>query len=124
MAAEVTRIAPRERVWLDPHRIETIYAQFGGAEAQALLERAMNEVYVIRHELAQQYEARDFEAFARNLRRLRRIGQHLGMPMISRISEDVGRALAAGDATAMAATWARLRRSADQALSGEWEVEP
>jgi hypothetical protein len=122
MAAMVLRLCPRERVWLDPARICALYAELGGIEMQALLDRAMTELAAVRADLAQQYAVRDLDGFARNLRRIGRIAEHLGLTTLATIAGDVGRCLDAGDATAMAATWARLLRSADQAMAGGWET--
>lgn len=121
MPAEVLRLMPHERVLLDSSRIEVLYAQLGGDEVQALVERAMNELCVVRGELSAQYAGRDLQGFSRNLRRLRRIGEHLGLPVIARVADDVAACLDAGNATALAATWARLMRTADQAIAGRWE---
>lgn len=124
MPAMVMQLCPRERVWLDPARIGVLYAQMGGVEVQALLDRAMGELAGVRRDLARQYGARDLDGFARNLRRLRRIADHLGLTTLTCIAGDVDACLARGDATALSATWARLSRSADQALAGGWESAP
>jgi hypothetical protein len=121
MPADVLRLMPHERVLLDSSRIEVLYAQLGGEDVQALVERAMNELCVVRGELSAQYASGDLHGFSRNLRRLRRIGEHLGLPVIARVADDVAACLDAGNATALAATWARLMRTADQAIAGRWE---
>ena len=120
MTARVTYLCPRERIWLDPSRIGLLYAELGGAEVQALLDRAMQELAVVHDGLRAQYAARDLDGFARSLRRLRRIAGHLGLTTVGRIAADVGECLDRGDPTALAATWARLSRSAEQAQMGNW----
>lgn len=120
--AQVMQLCPRERVWLDPSRIGALYAELGGAEVRALLDRAMSEMAVVRRDLGAQYDAREFDGFARNLRRMRRIAEHLGLTTLGTVAGDVGVCLDRGDATALAATWARLARSADQALAGGWDA--
>ncbi|MFN3936356.1 MAG: hypothetical protein ACK4KW_02160 [Gemmobacter sp.] len=121
MAAMVLNLCPRERVWLDPARIGALYAQLGGVEVQALLGRAMAELSGVRSDLDAAYAARDLAAFARGLRRMRRIAEHLGLPTLAAVTGDVAICLERGDATGLAATWARLSRSADQALAGSWD---
>jgi hypothetical protein len=121
MAAMVTYLCPRERVWLDSARIGTLYAQFGPAEVQALLDRAISELGLVHDELRGQFHRRDMDGFLRNLRRMRRIADHLGMSMLARVAGDVMLCLEIGDDTAVSATWARLSRSAFQAQSGAWE---
>jgi hypothetical protein len=120
--AQVMQICPRERVWLDPSRIGALYAELGGAEVRALLDRAMAEMGAVRREMASQYAAHDLDGFARNLRRMRRIAEHLGLTTVGTVAGDVAACLGRGDATALAATWARLSRSADQALAGGWDT--
>lgn len=120
MASQVTVICPHERVWLDPNRIGRLYVEMGGTEVQALLDRAMCEMDAIHREMAALYEARDITGFARQLRSMRRITEHLGLTTVSRISEDVLDCLERDDATALAATWARLSRTATQACLGAW----
>lgn len=121
MAALVTYLCPRERIWLDPSRIGLLYTELGGAEVQALLDRAMQELGGVHAELRGQYAARDLDGFARNLRRLRRIAEHLGLTTVARIAGDVIECLDRGDPTALAATWGRLSRSAEQAQLGNWQ---
>ena len=120
--AQVMQLCPRERVWLDPSRIGALYAELGGAEVRALLDRAMVELAVVRRALDDDYRRSDFAGFARNLRRMRRIAEHLGLTTLGAVAGDVGDCLDRGDATALAATWARLARSTDQALAGGWEA--
>ncbi len=120
MAALVTYLCPRERIWLDPSRIGLLYTELGGAEVQALLDRAMQELGGVHAELRGQYAARDLDGFARSLRRLRRIADHLGLTTVARIAGDVSDCLDRGDPTALAATWSRLSRSAEQAQLGNW----
>lgn len=120
MTARVTYLCPRERIWLDPSRIGLLYAELGGAEVQALLDRAMAELASVHEDLRLAYAARDLEGFARSLRRMRRIADHLGLTTVARIAGDVGDCLDRADPTALSATWARLSRSAEQAQVGNW----
>ena len=121
VASLVTYLCPRERIWLDPSRIGLLYAELGGAEVQALLDRAMQEMTNVHDDLRTQFAARDLDGFARNLRRLRRIAEHLGLTTMARIASDVAECLDRGDPTALASTWARLSRSAEQAHLGNWD---
>lgn len=123
MAAVVVQLCPRERVCLDPARIGVLYAQLGGNEVQALLDRAMTELVDTREELAAQYMAHDHEGFLRNLRRLRRIADHLGLSTLGYVAGDVETCAANRDEVAIAATWARLLRSIERALLGAWESQ-
>lgn len=120
MAALVTYLCPRERIWLDPSRIGLLYAELGGAEVQALLDRAMAELADVHEDLRLHYVARDLDGFSRSLRRMRRIADHLGLTTVARITGDVSDCLERADPTALSATWARLSRSAEQAQTGDW----
>ena len=121
MAAVVVPICPTERVWLDPRRIGLLYAQLGGAEVQAILDRALAELVSTREDLLAQYFISDHEALSRSLRRLHRIADHLGLESLVTISRDVAECLASGDPVALSATWARLHRSIDRSVAGAWE---
>lgn len=123
MAAVVVQLCPRERVCLDPVRIGVLYAQLGGGEVQALLDRAMTELIDTREELAAQYMAHDHDGFLRNLRRLRRIADHLGLSTLACVASDVETCVASRNEVAISATWARLVRSIDKALVGAWESQ-
>jgi hypothetical protein len=122
MPAEVMRLMPREGVALDPSRLEALHSELGINEVQAMVDRAMDELAVLRHELLAQYEHNHLPEFQRSLRRLGRICDHLGLILISRVAEDVRQCLERGDPTASAATWARLRRSLDAAAGGRWTL--
>jgi hypothetical protein len=122
MPAEVMRLMPRERICLDPSRIESLHAQLGVDEVQSMVDRAMTELCALRDDLAMQYRGQRIADFQRSLRRLGRICDHLGLPLVSQIARDVAECLQRGDATATSATWARLRRNMDAAISGRWMV--
>lgn len=121
MAAKVVQLCPRERVCLDPARIGVLYAQLGGGEVQALLDRAMTELVDTREELAAQYMAHDHQGFLRSLRRLRRIADHLGLSTLTCVAGDVETCVKQRNEVSIAATWARLMRTIDKALDGTWE---
>ncbi|MFA5537752.1 MAG: hypothetical protein WCZ72_12170 [Gemmobacter sp.] len=121
MAGRVMRISPRERIWLDPARIGVLYTELGGAEVQALLDRAMGELSVILAEMTGQFGRGEVAGFARNLRRMRRIADHLGLPTLTAVAGHVEDCLTRPDDIALAATWARLARNAERALAGGWD---
>lgn len=122
MPTKVTRLNPRESVWLDPSRIESLHAQLGGDEVRAMVDRAMDELCLLRDDLAAHYHGQRISEFQRALRRLGRICDHLGLVLVSRIAGDVSDCLEKGDPTASAATWARLRRNLDGAIAGRWTL--
>ena len=120
MTAVVSYLRPQERVWLDPARIGVLYAELGGPKVQEVMDRALQELAFSHRELSRFYRNRDIEGFTRRLRALERVASHLGLTLIVRVSADVAQALDCGDATATAATWARLSRSIDQVVLGNW----
>ena len=120
MTAVVSYLRPQERVWLDPTRIGVLYAELGGPKVQEVMDRALQELAFSHRELMRFYRIRDFDGFTRRLRALERVAGHLGLTLIARICSDVMQALACGDTTATAATWARLSRSIDQVVLGDW----
>lgn len=118
MAAPVTYLCPYERIRLDPTRIGFLYAELGGAEMQVMLDRAMAELGHVHDAMSQHYAMAELPEMEHSLRRIRRISDHLGLSGVARVAMDVGICLERGDSTAIAATWARLTRSVDQARHG------
>ena len=57
------------------------------------------------------------ETEARQLRRLHRMAEQLGMESLGAVAADLRRCLDIGDATAFSAVWARLLRVAERSLA-------
>jgi hypothetical protein len=120
--ANLTVLRPAEEVELDPLRLSELYREFGIPDAERMVSRAVTEIAVQMAALVRHYNEAEFQDFAHGLRRLRRLADHAGFYSLAQASDAVAECLAAaprstGDATALAATWARLMRLAARAMS-------
>jgi hypothetical protein len=117
MDGNVTVLRPRERVRLDAGPIAAIYREMGAPGAEQLVARALSELALTMAGLAGQVRGRDLADLPRELRRLQRLADQMGMQSLSWMSVEARRCLDSGDATAFAAVWARLIRVAEQSLA-------
>lgn len=122
MPGNVTVLRPKERVRLDAEPIATIYRDLGTNAAEQVVTRALGELALTMAGLAQQVKARDLADLQRQLRRLQRMSEHLGMVSLGQVATEVRNCLDKGDSTAFAAVWARLIRIAERSLSTDAEV--
>ena len=113
----VTVLRPLERVRLDGEPIAVIYRDLGSTVAEGVVSRALAELAVTLAGLAEQVQAHDLSDLTRQLRRIRRMAEHLGMVSLGGITRDVGECLDRADATAFSAVWARLMRVAERSLN-------
>ena len=70
-------------------------------------------------ELAKQVRSKNLLDLARQLRRLERMSEQLGLVSLGSVAGDVRHCLEGGDLTAFAAVWARLIRVAETSLATE-----
>lgn len=117
----VTMLRPVEAICLDPARMAALCAEFGAAGADSLVARATGEMALLMSSLVAYSAEGAFDAFARGLRSFRRLADHVGMVGLSQAAAAVADSVAVGEATAIAATWARLLRLAERALASEWD---
>jgi hypothetical protein len=67
--------------------------------------------------LAAQVREREMQDLSRQLRRLQRMAENLGMVSLGLVAGDVRECLDRADVTAFAAVWARLVRIAERSLA-------
>lgn len=115
----VTILRPQERVRQDGEAIAVIYRNLGTATAEPMVTRALGELALAMTQLAATVRGRDLTDMARQLRRMRRMAENLGMVSLSQVAEDLCTCLDRADSTAFAAVWARLLRVAERSLSAE-----
>jgi hypothetical protein len=72
--------------------------------------------------LASQIRAHDLSDVDRQLRRLQRMSENLGMVSLGQIAGDVRQCLSTTNTTAFAAVWARLLRVAERSLATDREL--
>lgn len=115
--ANVVALRPNDRVRQDAEPIATIYRNLGTTSAEQVVTRALTELAVTMSGLAAQVQAHDLANMARQLRRLQRMSENLGMVSLGLIADDVRACIERGDVTAFAAVWARLLRVAERSLA-------
>jgi hypothetical protein len=116
-------LQPKDKVRHDAGPISTIYRNLDTASADQVVTRALGELALSMSGLADQVRLRDLTDLNRQLRRLQRMAENLGMVSFEQVCGDVRNCLDSGDVTAFAAVWARLLRVAERSLTPEksWE---
>ena len=118
----VVALRPKERVRQDAEPIATIYRNLGTSSAEQVVTRALGELALTMSGLATQVRARDMGDLLRQLRRLQRMAENLGMVSLGVVAGDLRICLDRSDATAFAAVWARLLRIAERSLSSDKDL--
>jgi hypothetical protein len=121
-ADNVFVLRPNDRVKQDAEPIATIYRNLGAASAEQVVTRALTELALTMAGLATQVKARDLGDMDRQLRRLQRMSENLGMVSLGVIAGDVRACLGRSDVTGFAAVWARLLRVAERSLATDREL--
>ena len=113
----VTAMRPVERVRQDGEAIAVIYRNLGTATAEQMVTRALGELALAMAGIAAQVKARQMADLARQLRRLQRMAENLGMISLAQVSGHALDCLERCESTAFAAVWARLLRVAERCLA-------
>lgn len=117
----VTALRPREVVRQDAEAIAVIYRNLGAPTAEQMVTRALGELALAMAGIAAQVKSHQLADLARQLTRLRRMAESLGLVSIGMVSEDARICLERSDTTAFAAVWARLLRVAERSLAPDAE---
>lgn len=116
MTTNVTALRPKDRLRHDSGPLTAIYCSMGRAEAEQLVTRALGEMALSMSALAAQVRLHDLRELSRQLRRLQRMAEQLGLMSLCEVAGDLRNCLDQGDATAFSAVWARLLRVAEGSL--------
>lgn len=115
----VVALRPMERVRQDAEPIATIYRNLGTATAEQVVTRALGELALTMSNLAAQVKAHDLGDLIRQLRRLQRLSENLGLVSLATVAGDLRDCMDRPDPTAFSAIWARLLRIAERSLTPE-----
>ncbi len=116
MLGKVTVLRPKDRLRQNAEPVAAIYRDLGTAQAEQVVTRALGELALTMSSLATQVRARDLHDLGRQLRRLQRMSEQLGMISLGQVAGDLRLCLDQGDSTAFSAVWARLLRVAERSL--------
>jgi hypothetical protein len=115
----VVPLTVKERVRQDSEPIATIYRNLGTNSAEQVVTRALGELALTMAGLAAQVREHELRDLSRQLRRLQRMAESLGMVSLALVASDVKTCLDSGDVTAFSAVWARLVRIAERSLAAD-----
>ena len=121
-AGNVVSMRPHDQVKLDAEPIATIYRNLGAESAEQVVTRALTELAMTMAGLASQIRKHDLSDVDRQLRRLQRMSENLGMVSLGLIAGDVRLCLGRSDVTAFSAVWARLMRVAERSLATDRDL--
>lgn len=116
MSASICVLPVQDRVEHDLGPVAVLYRDMGPQAAEQVVARALGELALTLAALSQQVKAQEYEGLARQLRRLIKLSEQLGLVSFARVAQDARQVLERGDGTSFAAVWARLLRVAEQSL--------
>lgn len=119
MTAYVLAMRPKDHVRQDSEPIAMMYRTMGTQLAEEVVNRALGELALTMAALSDQVRRSDTETLARQLRRLQRMSEQLGLVSLGEIAGDVRTCHDRGDATGFAAVWARFMRVAESSLASD-----
>ena len=116
-AGNVVALEQVECVFQDVEPIVSLYRDLGPESAERVVMRALGELSIELSFMTGRIEAHETEGVPRQLRRLQRVSENLGLTSLSTVAGHARECLASGDATAFAAVWERLIRVAESSLA-------
>lgn len=114
---EVAVLRPREVVRQDVETVANIYRNLGAPTAEQVVTRALAELALTMAGIVEKVQAQDLRDVARQLARMRRLADDVGLVSLAKVAGDVQTCLERADGTAFSAVWARLLRVAERSLS-------
>lgn len=121
-AENVFVLMHKELVRQNVEPIATMYRNLGTVSAELVVTRALGELALTMAGIAHQVRAHDLSNVERQLRRLRRMSENLGMTSLGQVANNVQECIDCGDVTAFAAVWARLLRIAERSLISDKDL--
>lgn len=118
----VTALQPNEQLYQNAEPVAAMYRDLGTAQAEQVVSRALGELALTMSALVTQVRAHDLADLPRQLRRLQRMSDQLGMVSLGLVAADARICLDQADVTAFSAVWARLLRVAERSLAGDKDL--
>lgn len=111
----------RERMTLNPARIERIYRDLGDREADRMVCDATEALALALARIGRAYRRGDLDGVSEQAAELAASAEFLGLAKLTRVAGDVVCCAAQGPGPALDATLARLGRIGDGALVAIWD---
>lgn len=115
----VAVLEPREVIFQDVAAVAQIYRNLGAPLAEQLVTRALGELALTMAGIAEKVRTQDLRDLARQLSRLRRLAEDIGLVSLASVAGDARTCLERADSTAFAAVWARLVRVAARSFASD-----
>lgn len=119
---EVAVLQPREVVRQDVEAVAQLYRNLGAPTAEQMVTRALGELALTMAGIVEKVRSQDLRDLSRQLARLRRLAEDIGLVSLAKVSGDAQTCLERADGTAFSAVWARLLRVAERSLSANQGV--
>lgn len=116
MMGKVMVLRPKDNVRQDSEPVVAIYRDLGTVQAERVVTRALGELALAMGSLTAQVRSKDLQDLPRQLRRLQRMSEQLGLISLGAVAADARACLDHADATAFSAVWARLLRVAERSM--------
>jgi len=113
----VAVLTPREAVRQDVAAIAEIYRNLGAPVAEQMVTKALAELALTLAAIVVKVRAQDLRDLSRQLSRLRRLAEDLGLVSLATVAGDAQTCLERADGTAFSAVWARLLRVGERSLA-------
>lgn len=113
----VVALSHEEAVRIDADRLGWLVDRFGEMDAGEVVVRAAEEMTRLLARMEGHYARGDTSVIRRDALELAHLAGEVGMSGVSRVAADVELCAARGDMTGFAATWARLCRVVESALT-------
>jgi hypothetical protein len=123
MSAVVTMLPLGEPARFNPGQLEKLCEKLGDLRAETEVAHALDRLSVLLDDLARCRRSGGYGALSVLLAALVQDAQLIGMATLARVGQDVQDCLRSGDATALAATLARLLRVGDRSIHAIWDLE-
>jgi hypothetical protein len=123
MTHPIAILKHEEAVRFDADRLETLCKEYGEAEAEQVIARALEQVAHKMAAVEALYHAGRLQELDRLCASLTMVAGQIGMTTMARVSRDVRACVAGGNPASLAATLRRLQRIGDNSVHAIWSLE-